>query len=307
MGALNPFTERGVIRDPGRFFGRKQELMQILERLAAMQSVSIVGERRIGKSSLLAMIAATGPDTLGSDFEFHYIDLQLVESTEDFITRVLDALDAEGETIRDVERAIENRKVILCLDEFEQARNFSKDFSSGLRGMATTGHMALVTASQRKLADLAGEVTTSPFFNIFTTLWLGEMDSQESEELLNGLARIGGKTFSPEDVTAAYQMTGGSPWKIQIFGYYLFESGNRIEAEKAYRQEMASNITPRARQVGQPASQLPAALLVAAALIGFASIVLNVIVPGMILALALFLLAGLVEGLRSLTRRGATP
>ena len=57
MEAPNPFTERGIIRDPKLFFGRKHELKQTFERLAAMQSVSIFGERRIGKSSLLVMIA----------------------------------------------------------------------------------------------------------------------------------------------------------------------------------------------------------------------------------------------------------
>ena len=165
MDAPNPFTERGIIRDPKRFFGRKHELRQIFERLAAMQSVSIVGERRIGKSSLLAVIAATGPDRLGQEHEFHYIDLERVESTEDFIARALDALHTEGETIRDLERAIQGRKVVLCLDEFEQSGEFSKEFFGALRSLASTGDLALVVASQEKLADLARDgVTTSPFF-----------------------------------------------------------------------------------------------------------------------------------------------
>jgi len=168
MDAPNPFTERGIIRDPKRFFGRKHELRQIFERLAAMQSVSIVGERRIGKSSLLAVIAATGPDRLGQEHEFHYIDLERVESTEDFIARALDALHTEGETIRDLERAIQGRKVVLCLDEFEQSGEFSKEFFGALRSLASTGHLALVAAVDvgqphfRAGAHLSGEGQPHP-------------------------------------------------------------------------------------------------------------------------------------------------
>jgi len=305
MEAPNPFTERGVIRDLKRFFGRRRELKQIFERLAAMQSVSIIGERRIGKSSLLAMIVATGSEKLGGEYEFHYIDLQLVESTEDFTARALDALGAEGESIRDLERAIEDRKVILCLDEFEQSGYFSRDFFSSLRGMASNGHLALVVASQRKLADLAGDgTTTSPFFNIFTTLWLAEMDEQESGELLNGLGQLAGRKFSKDEIQAAYQETRGNPWKLQIFGYYLLETGDLIMARARYREEMASSKS-RSKPLPESAgSRLPAALLVAAALIGFVSIVLNLGV-GMILMIMLTLISFLLEGISGLRRRGA--
>ena len=316
MDAPNPFTERGIIRDPKRFFGRKHELRQIFERLAAMQSVSIVGERRTGKSSLLAVIAATGPDRLGQEHEFHYIDLERVESTEDFIARALDALHTEGETIRDLERAIQGRKVVLCLDEFEQSGEFSKEFFGALRSLASTGDLALVVASQEKLADLARDgVTTSPFFNIFTSLRLGEMSRAESGELLNGLGQLGGRTFSADEVHAAYEETHGNPWKLQIFGYYLYETGKLAEAIRRYREEMALNgvegatlkrlFAPRRTSPKPAEARLPAALLIAAAVIGLVSIVVN-FGPGMILMLVLTLISFLLEALRTLSRRGAS-
>ncbi len=58
----NPFTNRGPVTNPEDFFGRKDELATILTRLQSLQCVSIVGERRIGKSSLLAE-AETGRQT----------------------------------------------------------------------------------------------------------------------------------------------------------------------------------------------------------------------------------------------------
>lgn len=255
MENLNPFTERGVIRDPKRFFGRKRELDQIFQRLAAMQSVSIVGERRIGKSSLLAMIAAGGVDRLEGDYRIHYIDLQLVESAEDFFARLMDALGIKGETTRDLERAIEKHKVVVCLDEFERSEDFSKDFFNVLRGLALTGHLALVTASQRRLADLASDgTTTSPFFNIFTSIWLGAMSEAEAGEVLNGLGRLVERTFAPGEIRAAYQETGGNPWKLQIFGEQLYGANDLAEATRRYRQILAGyNGTPI--QIERPAPQ----------------------------------------------------
>ena len=53
MGADNPFFYRGAIRRVEDFVGREAEINQILGLLRNGQSVSLIGPRRIGKSSLL--------------------------------------------------------------------------------------------------------------------------------------------------------------------------------------------------------------------------------------------------------------
>ncbi len=59
MAAVNPFTIANPIRDPPRFHGRSQEIRQIANRLlsSAHESTSVVGEHRIGKTSLLDNLA----------------------------------------------------------------------------------------------------------------------------------------------------------------------------------------------------------------------------------------------------------
>ena len=49
----NPFTNRGMITRENEFVGREREISDILARVRNGNSVSVVGERRIGKSSLL--------------------------------------------------------------------------------------------------------------------------------------------------------------------------------------------------------------------------------------------------------------
>ena len=53
MGADNPFFHRGAIRRVEEFVGREAEIAQTLDLLRNGQSVSLIGPRRIGKSSLL--------------------------------------------------------------------------------------------------------------------------------------------------------------------------------------------------------------------------------------------------------------
>ncbi len=318
MEAPNPFYERGVIRDPKRFFGRKPELKQIFERLATMQSVSIVGERRIGKSSLLAYITATGPERLGQDYKFYTIDLQRVESMDDFIARALDALAIkDGRTVRDFEKALEGRKVILCLDEFEQSSDFSKEFFNVLRSLASTGHLALVTASQTKLADLASEgLTTSPFFNIFTTVWLTELSEAECGEVLNGLAQSAKKSFTPAQIAAACQATHGNPWRLQIYGYYLYQTdGDLGQTEELYRAQLSDSAQPTAKSAlpteevpvkpppTAPANSLPTLLLIFAAIVGFFSVLAN-FGPGIVVTFLLVFAALVIEFARPRRPRG---
>ena len=53
MSMDNPFYHRGAIRRLRDFYNREAEISQILGLLRNGQSVSLIGPRRIGKSSLL--------------------------------------------------------------------------------------------------------------------------------------------------------------------------------------------------------------------------------------------------------------
>ena len=53
----NPFFHRGPIRDPDYFYNRSKEVKRVLEMLGKGQSVSVIGPRKIGKTSLLFNIS----------------------------------------------------------------------------------------------------------------------------------------------------------------------------------------------------------------------------------------------------------
>ena len=76
---INPYLNRTAIKDDRGFFGRRRELATIFSRIDAAepQSVSIVGERRIGKSSLLRALLRRKQLFLRrpDEFVFAYLDL----------------------------------------------------------------------------------------------------------------------------------------------------------------------------------------------------------------------------------------
>ena len=57
----NPYVHRRAIKDSDYFFGRAQETRELLDLTAEGQSVSIVGPRRIGKTSLLFHLRRSVP------------------------------------------------------------------------------------------------------------------------------------------------------------------------------------------------------------------------------------------------------
>jgi hypothetical protein len=54
---LNPFYYGGTLKDPRRFTGRQEQVAEIFQAIHDTASVSVVGERQIGKSSLLRYVA----------------------------------------------------------------------------------------------------------------------------------------------------------------------------------------------------------------------------------------------------------
>ena len=140
---MNPFAARAMLKDPATFVGRAAELHDLFNLLAAMQSCSFVGPRRIGKSSVLYHVVRSATYTAASaltdpaPYVFAYLDLQELSGLgpDDFISTAVERLkrasgkrleadlDREGNLSgfrRVLSRATDaGLKLVLCCDEFE--------------------------------------------------------------------------------------------------------------------------------------------------------------------------------------------
>jgi hypothetical protein len=255
---MNPFTFGNPIKDPARFHGRKAEIRQIVNRLlsSAHESTSIIGERRIGKTSLLNYLAnndiAAGLGLTPDKFCPVYVDFQgLTDITpQRFWQRVLKKMSRSicDESLKpaieklsgqsdfdlfDLEDVFESSlskglTIILLMDEFEYVTenpNFKSDFFGGLRALAIHHGVALIPATRRELVDLchSEEIKGSPFFNIFANIVLRPFSRPEVDELLEGYTRGNEFALTPQEKDFIWELGGGYPFFVQMAGHYLME------------------------------------------------------------------------------------
>lgn len=253
MSFENPFFHRGAIRRAEEFHGRQAEINQILGLFRNRQSVSIIGPRRIGKSSLVIHLSRDKirkPFNLGPPGTiFAPVDCQELggsppeEVYEALLTSVLDAAEDGEMTLNPVERSgtyqaldrvlsaihRSGTAVVVLLDEFELLaanERLTPYFFARLRGLTTKYGLAYLTASQRPLFAITADeqILSSPFFNIFVSMSLGLFSEEEARTLIQ--ERLSGTsiTFSEELIDYLLYLVGPHPFFLHIAGYHAFQA-----------------------------------------------------------------------------------
>lgn len=137
---------------------------QIRDYISEGISVSLYGERNIGKTTLVKKICR--------EYSGIYLDLQLIRSEQEFKEYLAQELDINPlfKWFR-LQRIIEKKR-LLCLDEFENILNFDSKkryfLLSALRASQQAGVFQFIVVSHRSL-DLIipeSEYLTSPFYNV---------------------------------------------------------------------------------------------------------------------------------------------
>jgi len=220
--APNPFGDTGRITDPDRFFDREELLRQIFEELGKGVNLSLVGEVQIGKSSLLSMVCALGPERMGLPSEtFAYVSLEWVDDEDDFYEALCDALGIETCSGYQLTRALRDKRHVLCLDEVEKMTwdGFTVRLRSQLRGLADgpSTPFKLVIASRSPLAYLflGSPELDSPLAGICHQLDVEPFPPDVARAFLAHHLRGTGVTFTESEISVLLAETGGHPAKLQ--------------------------------------------------------------------------------------------
>lgn len=253
-----PFVAGPMITDPRLFVGRDAELQLLTWRMRGAQpmSVNIIGERRIGKSSLLYHFFQTwqmpAPDA--ARYAVIYISLQAAQCrtpagffatlARQLLTApaiqahpdVIDALRAAPGDDTAFTAALEacRRRLlpVMCLDEFEALlehdHDFTDDFFNHLRALMDRSLIMFIFSSHHSLDVYRDRhQLTSSFFNVGHTLRLAEFSPPEAEAVVRlPASTVPGTTpaLTPAEQQLAQQWAGGHPYKLQLAGLCLWEA-----------------------------------------------------------------------------------
>jgi uncharacterized protein len=281
-----PFIAGPMIRDPRLFVGRKAELRTLARRLEGAQptSINIVGERRIGKSSLLYHFYQTWTARVQNTRSPVVIYLSLQEAqaqTEDGFYRALLSQLAQHLTAQrheDLRHALEDSpsdrtgftaamrqcgyaelRPVFCLDEFEallkRPKRFDDDFYDALRALMDVCPVMFVVASRRTLQVYRRQhKLTSPFFNQAHTLVLRWLTEDEANDLVRLPASTVPGTepaLGPEEQRLARRWGGRHPCLLQLAADALLqarEEGRDADwAHTRYREQARHVSSPRWR------------------------------------------------------------
>lgn len=260
----NPFVYGGAIRDD-LFVGRKAVIEAIVGRIGPeLQSVSVVANRRMGKTSLLNLIWRRYKQLLPAEHTWlvAYLDMMsarmhtpadamrlLRQRIAASIKRDLWPERYDGQVAVMAEKfeelAESNIRLVLCLDEWESvmAHREMDVFLEQLRSSGSLGMLGMIVATAHELIDLkrSGQLG-SPFDNIFETVYLGLMPQEEWHELVHRAYRRSRREVRPQELALIGALAGGHPCLTQMAGYVVWaaqENGwNRAEIWRQYSRRV---------------------------------------------------------------------
>ena len=238
----NPFFPlSGRIDKPQFFFGRKREIRAVFDTLNSGSSVAIIGERAIGKSSLLQAIYRQAPTQLHHPRQPIYLDLKNVCDENDFYGALCHKAGIETVKGYLLERALESHRLLLLLDEVEKMTwdGFTNQVRGQLRGLAEGNNaplrlvVAACTSLDTLFPDSQDKNMTSPFKGICIEENLKQWDEKISREFIASRLQASWLTpvaqpvnFTEAEIAGLIAESGGYPQKFmqlcyQTYGRYI--------------------------------------------------------------------------------------
>lgn len=222
---LNPFDPYNPALGRG-FVGRMEELRRLHAAVENAHSVSLVGDWRSGKTSLLAAFADQVRDTgrlvcevSGTGPEGRSLTTFVREVTG---RQPLDQADDAADRLSDwaAHHNLGGLHPVLVVDEIDGLlRRFDHRFFERLRGMLD--RLMLVVGSRRDLDLIYEEVhRTSPFHNRLEIVRLGLLESSAVEDILSWADNL----LTAGDASLIREWSGRHAYFVQLLSHHLTDA-----------------------------------------------------------------------------------
>ena len=238
----NPFTDRLAVHDPARFIGRA-DFLRRLRRDLKKTSVAIVGERKIGKSSVLWQLKRE----LEQDAACHVFFWDLFDPLAragTLLAQVTRRLGGSGSGWAAFKEAIQGQRVILLLDELDlaPARGFDVDLLRGFRSLHNQAwDFRLVTASRRKPRKIFPRPKLGSYPDDFLRPQrLDPFPEAEALRLLHHPWAPDAPHFDRDTCAALLTLSGRHPFRLQLAAHHRYEAlaDPAYDWRRAYEEEL---------------------------------------------------------------------
>lgn len=225
----NPFTDTMAICDAVRFIGRESELRRLKQMLRG-GSVSLQGDHKIGKSSLLWKLAGTWPGTVFGPLSFQ------TKHWDEMVEEITIKSGKSYKDRRDFRDALLHCHALLLLDEMELGpkKGLNHEDCSLMRGCLEENRALKIVIASRgpvmKDARLVG--VDSPLYNICVPYLLGPFSEADACRLLAHPWAPGVPTFEADTaeellslaIVPSQENRGYYPYLLQRAAYHRFEA-----------------------------------------------------------------------------------
>ncbi|KAM3092955.1 tetratricopeptide repeat protein [Phormidesmis sp. 146-35] len=265
----NPYIIGRPITESELFFGRDTLFQFIADNLVqGAQVILLHGQRRIGKSSVLAQI----PNFVDLEgFEFVPLSLEgdsqkpLAEVLHELARDSLEHFDLMGQVelpsiallkhkpklfadrfLPDLRKALKTQNLVLLLDEFDALADYDSEAAPGhlfpYLQAAVYEHKELfiipvVGRQLHELPRLLGLFREAPNQEV------GFLDNRSAEQLITQPAR-GVLEYTPDTIAAILELSAGHPYFTQLICFALFAQAreeNRWKITRADVQRVVDN------------------------------------------------------------------
>jgi GTPase SAR1 family protein len=252
----NPYIFGPPIKDPKMFYGRTEEIDRIKKEIVATsfqkQDFAILGQRRIGKTSMLYQLKGE----LDEKYLTVFIDVQNIEPKEPKILfiNILNEIKKEilkkyDESVLPIFSVLEREKsnddleytrfnddleklteiiqsgrlpkIVFLIDEVETLTKFKGlgmlDFFRSL--IQKFDDIIFIVVGSDRLYELTTDYS-SPFFNVFKTVELKELIKPVAKKLIKEPSEENNVDFTGNE-DRVVELTGGNPYLIQAVCQYI--------------------------------------------------------------------------------------
>lgn len=263
----NPYVAGEPVLNRALFFGREEILGKILS-IIHNNSVLVLGERRIGKTSLLKQLALRLQERDPAwKFVPVYVDLQGVEEKEFFAAMMQDIIDQSGAATGRLALQLQNRvaeygyraftadlrtitaaladgekkrlKLVLLIDEADTMNQYDQSLHAQLRRIFmqdVSVHFAAVITGTHFIREW--NRPESPWWNLFTLMELAAISETAARELIQKPVQSL-FSYDPAAVTAIVALTDCKPYAIQMLCLHLIDRMLDLQRRIIHAEDVA--------------------------------------------------------------------